>query len=147
MSFERDALEQAQARLRELEAHPITDEQLAQLATSLEREASAYEQVLERGERRALARDTTGQAVRLTTLGFALLFVTPMVAMIGVSLSKLLRFEQELAVVCLAVGFALTLTTMFARARRAVAHLVLPEWRFIASARRSASSLRALISE
>ena len=146
MSSDRDALERAQARLKELEAHPITDEQLALLAASLEREADTYAQVLERGERRALARDTTGQAVRLTTLGFTLLFVTPIVAMIGVSLAKLIRFEQELAALCLAVGLGLILATLSARARRAVAHLVLAEWRFIGRARRNASSLRALIS-
>ncbi|MDP1821721.1 MAG: hypothetical protein Q8L48_00690 [Archangium sp.] len=146
MSAERDALEQAQARLKELEASPVTDEQLSWLAEALEREADAYAQLLEKGERRALARDTTGQAVRLTTLGFALLFVTPMVAMLGVSLSKLLRHEPELAGVMLLLGLGLIAATLFARARRAVAHLVLTEWRFIARARRTAASVRALIS-
>lgn len=146
MSAERDALEQAQARLKELETSPITDEQLSSLADSLEREAKAYEQLLEKGERRALARDTTGQAVRLTTLGFALLFVSPMVAMIGVSLSKVLRHEPELAGVMLVLGLALICVTLSARARRAVAHLVLSEWRFIARARRRASSIRASMS-
>lgn len=145
MSLERDMLEQAQARLKDLEASPVTDEQLSSLADALEREAETYERLLEKGERRALARDTTGQAVRLTTLGFALLFVTPMVAMIGVSLSKLLRYEQELAAVTLVLGLGLICATLFARARRAVAHVVLPEWRFIARARRTAVSVRASI--
>ena len=145
MSSDRDELERAQARLKELEAHPVTDDQLESIAAQLEREADTYAQLLERGEKRALARDTTGQAVRLTTLGFALLFVTPIVAMIGVALSKQLRFQPEVAVLCLVFGLGLIFTTLLARARRAVAHLVLAEWRFIARARRNAASLRALI--
>ena len=144
MSAERDALEVAQARLKELEANPITDEQLTLLARALEREALTYEQLLDRGERRALARQTTGQAVRLMTLGFALLFVTPMVAMIGVSLAKLLRHETEAAVAIVALGLALICITLFARTRRAIAHLVQTEWRFLSRAKKTAASLREL---
>lgn len=39
MSAERDALESAQAQLKDLETHPITDDQLLLLAEALEREA------------------------------------------------------------------------------------------------------------
>ena len=145
MSAERDALERAQVRLKELETNPITDEQLLLLATALEGEAQTYEQLLDRGERRALARQTTGQAVRLMTLGFALLFVTPMVAMIGVSLAKLLRHETEAAVALLALGLTVICITLFARTRRAIAHLVLTEWRFLKRVRKTAASLRALL--
>ena len=145
MSAERDALERAQARLKELETNPITDEQLLLLATALEREAQTYEQLRDRGERRALARQTTGQGVRLVTLGFALLFVTPMVAMIGVSLSKLLRYETEAAVALLALGLTVICITLFARTRRAIAHLVLTEWRFLKRVKKTAASLRALL--
>lgn len=145
MSAQRDALEIAQARLKSLEASPVTDEQLSALASQLEKEADAYEQVLEKGERRVLARETTGAAARLMTFGFALLFVTPMVSMIGVSLSKMIRTQQEAAVGMLAVGALLIAGVLLARARRLIAHLVSAEWRLIARARRMAGSIRALI--
>ena len=141
MSAERDALEEAQARLKELEVSLVTDEQLTRLADSLEREAEVYEQVLEKGERRALARDATGPAARLMTFGFTLLFVTPMVSMIGVSISKLLRNQQEGAIAVIILGAVLITTTLVARARRSIAHLASAEWRFIAKARRVARTL------
>lgn len=145
MSAQRDALERAQARLKALESQGISDEQLALLARGLEREAEVYEQLLEKAERRAVARETPGQAARLMTFGFALLFVTPIVAMIGFSASKSLRHEAELAVSSLVLGLLLILATLLPRARRAVAHLFSAEWRFIHRARRSAASLRTLI--
>jgi hypothetical protein len=145
MSAQRDALEEAQARLKELEASPVTDEQLGLLASALEHEAEAYEQVLEKGERRALARDATGPAARLMTFGFTLLFVTPMVSMIGVSVSKQLRHEQAGAIAVMVLGVLLITATLAARARRSIAHLASAEWRFIARARRMAASMRALI--
>jgi multidrug transporter EmrE-like cation transporter len=78
------------------------------------------------------------------TFGFAALFVTPMVSMIGVSLSKWLSREQELAVLIIILGAALIAATLFARARRSIAHLVSAEWRFIAKARKMAESLRSI---
>ncbi|MDP2269883.1 MAG: hypothetical protein Q8N23_18880 [Archangium sp.] len=142
MSEERDALETAQGRLKQLESTSVTDDQLLLLAVSLEKEADTYEQVLTRGERRALARESTGPAARLMTFGFALLFVTPMVAMIGVSASKFFRHQAEAAVGMLALGVLLITGTLLAPARRLVAHLVSSEWRFIARARRTAAALR-----
>ena len=144
MSAQRDDLEAAQARLKELESEGVTDEQLTMLATALEREADLFEKVLEKGERRALAGDSTGPAARLMTFGFAALFVTPMVSMIGVSLSKWLRHQQEAAVGVIILGATLIAATLLARARRSIAHLVSTEWRFIAKARRMAESLRSL---
>lgn len=144
MSAARDALESAQARLKELERNPVTEDQLLVLANALEKEAQAYEQVLEKGERRALARENTDPTARLMTFGFALLFVTPAVAMIGVSLARQLKHQPEAAWAALVAGFLLIMATLLSRARRAVAHLVSPEWRFIASARRTAESLRLL---
>lgn len=146
MSAARDELERTQARLRELEEHPLSEEQLSLLATALEREAETYAGLLERAERRALAREVTGQATRLMTFGFALVFATPIVAMIGVSASKALRQQPEAAGVSLVVGLLLILGVLLAPARRWVAQLVSPEWRFIARTRKVAASLRALIS-
>ena len=144
MSAERDELEAAQARVKELEGTTVTDDQLTMLATALEREAELFEKLLEKGERRALARDGTGPAARLMTFGFAALFVTPMVSMIGVSLSKWLSREQELAVLIIILGAALIAATLFARARRSIAHLASAEWRFIAKARKTAALLRSI---
>jgi hypothetical protein len=140
MSTERDELEAAQARLKELEGTSVSDEQLTMLASALEREAELFEKLLESGERRALSRDTTGQTTKLVTFGFAAVFVTPMVSMIGFSLSKWLR-HQQVAVIIL--GAALIAATLLARARRSIAHLVSAEWRIIAKARRMAASLRS----
>ena len=142
MSEDRDALETAQARLKQLESASVTDDQLTRLAVSLEKEADTYEQVLTRGERRALAREATGPAARLMTFGFALLFVTPMVAMIGVSASKFFRHQLEAAVAMLALGVLLITGTLLAPARRLIAHLASSEWRFIGRARRTAAALR-----
>lgn len=142
MSADRDALESAQARLKELEAQPVAD--LSVLAESLEREADTYEQLLEKGERRALARENTRASDRLITFGFALLFGTPSVAMIGISISKFLRHQPEAAVGILILGVVLIFMTLMARARRAIAHLVSAEWRLVARARRAAAALRCL---
>ncbi len=142
MSKERDALENAQARLKELESSPVMDDQFALLAASLEKEADTYEQVLTRGERRALARESTGPAARLMTFGFALLFLTPMVSMIGVSASKSFRSQTEAAVGMLVLGVGLIAATLLAPVRRLIAHLASAEWRFISRARRTAASLR-----
>lgn len=142
MSEERDALENAQARLKELESTPVTDDQLTLLAAALEKEADTYEQVLTRGERRALAKESTGPAARLMTFGFALLFLTPMVSMIGVSASKVVRHQSEAAVGMLVFGVSLITATLLAPARRLIAHLASVEWRFISRARRTAASLR-----
>lgn len=144
MSEARDALESAQARLKELERNPISDDQLLLLADALEKEAQAYERVLEKGERRALARENTDPTARLMTFGFALLFVTPAVAMIGVTLSKQLKHQPEAAWAALLAGVLLISATLWSRTRRAVAHLASREWRFIAKARRTAASLKLL---
>lgn len=104
MSAQRDALEAAQARLRELESGGVADAQLHALAEGLEREAGAWEVALERGEQKALRKERSGQSARLMSSGFALLFVTPIVVMAGVSLSRSLRHQHEVAVLCLIGG-------------------------------------------
>lgn len=145
MSEARDALERTQARLKELEAQPSTDDQLARLATELEREAQGFEQLLARGERRALAREITPQAARLMTFGFSLGFVGPIVAMVGVSGARFLRHQPELSVVTALAGAVLIIATLLAPTQRAVAHLFSPEWRSARRARRMAARLRSFL--
>lgn len=142
MSEQRDSLERAQARVKVLEARPSLDEQLAQLAGSLESEAARYAQSLERGERKALARESTPLAARLLTFGFALGFVGPIVAMVGVSSSRFLRHQPELAALVLGAGLVLIIATLLVRSQRAVAHLFSPEWRLVKRARRMALKLK-----
>lgn len=146
MSEERDALERAQARLKEFEAKPSMDESLEQLASSLENEADRYQQLLEKGERRTLARESTPPAARLMTFGFALGFVGPIVAMVGVSSSRFLHHQPELASVVLGAGVLLIIGTLVVRTQRAVAHLFSPEWRVVKRARRLSVHLRTLLS-
>ena len=145
MSEARDALERAQARLKELEGQPSMEEQLDQLAASLESEAERYQQLLEKGERRALAREITPLAARLMTFGFALGFGGPIVAMVGVSSSRFLRHQPELAAVILGAGVLLIIGTLVMRTQRAVAHFFSPEWRVVKRARRLSADLRTLL--
>lgn len=145
MSEARDALERAQARLKELDSLPSMDEQLEQLAVALESEAERYQQLLEKGERRALAREITPPAARLMTFGFALGFVGPIVAMVGVSSSRFLRHQPELSAVILGAGVLLIIGTLVMRTQRAVAHLFSPEWRVVKRARRLSAHLRTFL--
>ena len=147
MSAERDELERTQARIRELEMQPVTSEQLAWLATSLEREAETFEGLLVKSERRAMAREVTNQTTRLMTFGFAMVFVLPIVAMIGVSAGKTLHQEPEVAVACLVLGSCLILGVFWARAREAVVHLVSADWRLLRRARTAAASVRGVTAD
>lgn len=139
----RDDIERLQTRIKELEATSVPDLHLSSLADSLEREASAYQHVLERSEKRAEAAERGG----ILVFGFSLLFVTPIVAMIGVSLSKLLRHETELAVISLIVGALIVLGIFFGPLRHLVAHRTSGEWKRVRDATKQAELLRQLINE
>lgn len=143
----RDDIERLQTRIRELEASAVPDLHLAVLADSLEREASSYRLVLEKNEKRAEAAESGGQSGRILAFGFSLLFVTPIVAMIGVSLSKWLRHETELAVVSLISGALLILGIFFGPLRHLVAHRASAEWKRVRAATKEAEELRQLINE
>ncbi len=136
MSEQRDALERAQARLKQLEGQGVTDDELAQLASALAREADTFEQLLRRGERRTLARERTPQEARAATFGFSLGIVAPIVVMVGYSAARFLRNQPELAALTLGAGLVLIISTLLMRTQRAVAHLFSPEWRLIRKARR-----------
>ena len=143
----RDDIERLQTRIKELESSVVPDQHLALLADSLEREADSYQQVLERDEKRAEAAESGGQSGRILVFGFSLLFVTPIVAMVGVSLSKLLRHETELSVVTLIFGLLLILGIFFGPLRHLVAHRASGEWKRVRDATKQAEGLRQLISE
>ncbi len=144
MSTARAELEAAQAKLKALEAWAVNDEQLELLAAQLERETQAWEERLDRGERKVLREDTTGTAARVTGFGFSLLFVTPIVAMVGGALARTVKHEVELSVVMLVAGLAVVSVGSWPRARRIIAHRLSGEWRLLRVARAQAASLRAL---
>lgn len=147
MSDARDELERLQVAVKALEAREVPDAQLEALAEALEREAAAYEQMLEKNERRAEASERGGLSGRVMAFGFSLLFVTPIVAIIGVSLAKLLRHETELAVAVLAFGVVLIVGTSFSPLRHLVAHRASGEWKRARDAVKQAEALRALIND
>lgn len=143
MSQTRDALERLQARVKELETLTFPDVQLTALADALEHEAKSYETLLEKNEKKAEESERAGQAGAVLVFGFSLLFVTPIVAIIGVSLAKLLRHETEIAIACLAVGLLIIFGTFSARLRHLVAHRASSEWKRVRAAQREADELRS----
>lgn len=143
MNSARAELEALQARQRELEGDLLRVDQLTMLADQLERELDLFEKALDRGERRALKLDDSGTAARVMGLGFALLFVTPIVAMIGISLSRAMRHEFELAMALLGAGLVVVTLTSWPRARRAIARRFSPGWRLARAGHAEVATLRA----
>jgi hypothetical protein len=129
MSALRDELEQVQVQLKLLDPE-VTRRQLALLADQLEREAQTWEQRLVQAEARA-TRETQSTAARVTAFGFALLFVTPIVAIIGTAAARSLRGQGELAVALLVGGLALISAVSLGRVRRRIARVFSREWRLV----------------
>jgi len=141
---ERVALEAAQARCQQLEAQLISEAQLELLAEQLEREAQAWEAQLQKSEARTLASDRSALGAKVMGFGFALLFGTPIVAIIGTSLSRMLRHELELAWALVFFGLAVVVVTSLPWARTAFAHRVSRAWKLSRTARQGATTLRAV---
>jgi hypothetical protein len=142
VSDTRAALESAQARLRELEASMPSEAQLSLMADQLEREAESFELALMRAETRAAKTQDISMGSRLLGFGFSLLFVTPIVAMIGVSLAKLIRHEFELSLVALISGLVMVWLVSWPRSTRAIARRFSAPWRLARAARVRAQQLR-----
>lgn len=139
----RDELEELQARLIRVEARAPTREQLQALADQLDREAKAWSQRLEQVELRAMKGEVQGTATRVMSFGFMLLFVTPMVAIVGTALSRALRGESALAVVMVVLGLGALFATLSWRVRLRVGRWVSPEWRLVRRVTRLVAVLRA----
>lgn len=137
----RAMLEAAQARLRTLEETEVSSLASARLAGELRREADAVELLLGRVERRVLAMEDAGPGARVMAFGFSMLFVLPVVAMVGFSLGGALRQEPVVAGVLLAVGVLLLAASFSGRAREALRHLFSPDFRLVKDARRVAERL------
>jgi hypothetical protein len=142
VSDTRAALERAQARLRELEASVPSETQRSLMADQLEREAESFELALMRAETRAAKTQDISMGSRLLGFGFSLLFVTPIVAMIGVSLAKLIRHEFELSLVALIGGLVMVSLVSWPRSTRAIARRFSAAWRLAREARIHARRLR-----
>lgn len=140
MSEARDRLERLQARVKELEAMVLPDQQLQSLADALDREVHAYRAWLEKRERKAERAESGGQAGRVLGFAFSLLFATPIVAIIGVSLGRALRHETEAAVACLVV-----LGTFVGPLRHLVAHGASADWRRLRAAQREVEAIRTAL--
>ncbi len=143
MSEARAELERLQARLRELELLGVSDLQLELVAVQLEREAEAWAQWLDRAEQKALRAENPGTGARVLGFGFSLLVLAPIVAMVGVSGSRLLTHEPELAVAVLLLGLLVVTFTAWGRTRRLVWRRLSRAWRLIRAARATSLSLRA----
>lgn len=142
MNSARAELEALQARQRALEADLLGEAQLSLLADQLERELALFEKALDRGERRVLETDDSGTAARVMGFGFAMLFVTPIVAMIGISLSRAMRHEFELALALLSAGVAVVTLTSWPRARMAIARRFSPAWALARAGHAEVATLR-----
>lgn len=141
---DRDALEAAQQRLRQLELLRTPDATLLTLADSLEREVDAWSRTIDAKERTVVTREHSPLAASVMGFGFALVFAGPMVAMIGTVLSRALGHDVWLALGCLLPGLALAALSYWKRARRAVSHRFSGEWRRLREARAQVATLRAL---
>jgi hypothetical protein len=137
----RAALEAAQARLRVLEVSVSTQADGEQLAAELRREADAVEALLGRVERHALAKEGAGPGARVMAFGFAVLFVLPVVAMVGFSLGGALRREPVAAGALLAFGVVLLAASFSPRAREVLRHRLSADFRLVRDARQLAERL------
>ncbi len=142
MSSLRSELEETQSELKALEARAVSAAQLEVLADQLEREATLWEQTMDRGEQRALKAESTPLGSKVISFGFTLLFVGPIVAMVGVSASKALRHEPEWSTVLVVTGLMIIAVTSWAKSRRFLAHRFAQEWRLTRKARALAATLR-----
>lgn len=141
MSQTRDALEAAQRALAVLEANAVPAAELQVVADQLAREIETWETMLDRGEKRVLATERVSLSGSVLSFGFAVVFVGPVVAIVGTALSRMMRHETELNVVTLISGIILISLALWPRARRAIAHRVSPEWRMLRLARRHLHAL------
>lgn len=83
-----------------------------------------------------------GQAERLQTTGFVVLFVTPLVVMISASFARSLRPHGELAALLVLLGPAVMVALFWPRALRALAHRLSPDRRLLRQAREAAQLIR-----
>jgi hypothetical protein len=123
---ERDRLEVLQARRdslrRELERRD------PRLDHRLEREVAAFRQTLTRREARPVA---WVMAPRVSVFGLVMLFVAPLVDMVGSALGRRLAGEDAAAVGCLVMGAALVLAMLVPGLSSRLLHATSRQWRLL----------------
>jgi hypothetical protein len=129
-----EALQVREKRAQEALAasHPSRDEQ-ARLAQELDGLERALVQREARSARQ-LARRPVSE--RVAAFGFDVLFVAPIVSMLGITIGRRLRNEVELSVVLLAVGLLIIALWVIRPVRTALLRALSPDWRFVRRARR-----------
>jgi hypothetical protein len=132
---EYEALQAREKRVREALAasEPSLHEEEARLSQELDWLERTLEQREERAARQ-LARRPVSQ--RVAAFGFDVLFVVPIVSMLGITIGRRLRNEVEFSVLLLAVGLLIIALWVIRPVRTALLRLLSPEWRFVRRARR-----------
>lgn len=133
----RERYEALQVREREAKAALAASESaLLDEAAHLEQEVEALEKSLTEDEARtsrALARRPVSQ--RVAAFGFQVLFVAPIVAMVGVAIGRRLRHEDEAAVALLVVGLVVLLAWVVRPLRTRLLRRGERRWRVVREAR------------
>lgn len=143
MSALRDELEALQARRHQLAEALASSREAPLFVEVLEHELDALEKALTRGEARDDRRTARLPIVqRVATFGFVLLFVVPIVAIIGNSLGRSIRGQTELGVALACVGLAVTVATVVRRIRHAAWHSIARPWRLVREARQLTDSAK-----
>jgi len=84
---------------------------------------------------------------RVAAFGFQVLFIAPIVAMLGITIGRRLRNEAALAVLLLAVGGLVVLAWGVRPVRHALLRSLSPEWRFVRRTRRKLGAWAAATKE
>jgi hypothetical protein len=133
---EYEALQVRQRRACEMLA--VSDAAVHVEAEQLSREVASLERALVEREARAarrLARRPVSQ--RVAAFGFHLLFVAPVVAMVGVALGRRTHDQRAVAGLLLACGLALTLAWAVGPLRTALLRRFSSPWRLVRRVRRA----------
>jgi hypothetical protein len=133
----RERYEVLQARERELKASLETSRGVwLDEAAHLEQEVEALERALTEREarmRRVEARRPVSQ--RVAAFGFQVLFVAPIVAMVGVAMGRTLRHQDEAAVLVLVAGVLVLMAAVVRPLRTRLLRRSEPRWRVVRQAR------------
>ncbi|GMU58533.1 MAG: hypothetical protein AMXMBFR34_02960 [Myxococcaceae bacterium] len=139
---EYEALQAREKRARDVlsGSTPAVQEEVDHLSREVESLEKALE-AREAGATRRLNRRPVSQ--RVAAFGFQVLFVAPMVAMVGVGLGRQLRYQREAAWLLLVGGLLLTLAWMVGPLRTAVLRGASAPWRLARRARRALAVVEA----
>ncbi|MEW5742731.1 MAG: hypothetical protein AB1938_27690 [Myxococcota bacterium] len=133
---EYEALQAREKRAREVlsASAPAVHVEVEHLSLEVDHLEKALRERESRATRRLASRPVSQ---RVAAFGFQVLFVAPIVAMVGVALGRQARYQPEVAWVLLVSGLLLTLSWVVGPLRTAVLRGVSPAWRLVRRARRA----------